>query len=253
MRALKRAILIAMLATCALGATNARAAEPPVTVILLGTAGSDSFRIDVNVDGTDFEITSNAPLEVGGKICTHPEGFPQTLLCDAPLISGFEVRTEEGDDTVEVSGSVFVPTTIEGGSGDDRLFGGSGSDWLVGGDGGDQLLGEAGRDKIDAGPGDDVVHGGNLGDSIHGGDGVDSLVGNGGDDRMDGGEGRDLIYGGIGRDYLIGAGKNDYLAGGLGDDKLLGGLGDDVMVGGPGTNVCVGGLGRDQVDGKLVD
>src|SRR6478752_3965774 len=125
---MKRAILIAVTMLAAFGAAAAHAAEEPVTVILLGGAEADTIKIDLTPDGRAYEITSAAPLEVGGHVCWHPGGNPLALLCEAPPIGGFEVNAGDGDDTITIGGLVQIPTTLRGGPGHDRLEGGSGDD-----------------------------------------------------------------------------------------------------------------------------
>ena len=87
MRAMKRAILIAVTVLCAQVAATAtaHAAEPSWTILLVGGPGADSFQVRLSEDGQAYEIDSVAPLEVGGKVCRHPEGNPLQLLCDAPI------------------------------------------------------------------------------------------------------------------------------------------------------------------------
>ncbi|MGB7686263.1 MAG: hypothetical protein WBL45_10840, partial [Solirubrobacterales bacterium] len=118
---MKRAILIAVTVLCAqvAVAAHAHAAEPSWTILLVGGAENDSFGVELSPDGRTYEIDSIAPLEVGGTVCWHPGGDELKLLCDAPMIAGFEVNAEGGDDAVEVGAGVFVPMTISGGAGDD--------------------------------------------------------------------------------------------------------------------------------------
>src|SRR5262249_46645463 len=76
---------------------------------------------------------------------------------------------QDGNDDVQVAGSIDRPAWLYGGGGDDRLHGGGGPSVLLGGDGDDTLLGGQGRDLL------------------IGGNGADRLVGNGGDDILIGG------------------------------------------------------------------
>ena len=82
-------------------------------------------------------IDSIAPLEVGGDVCTHPEGNRTSWSARRRAIAGFEVNAGGGDDSVIVSPKVPVPVTLRGGPGDDRLVGGAGADKLIGGAGDD--------------------------------------------------------------------------------------------------------------------
>jgi len=76
------------------------------------------------------------------------------------------VYGQDGNDNIQVAGSVRYAAWLYGGDGNDRLKGGKGHDLLFGGFGNDQLLGGQGNDLL-------------VGD-----DGVDRLVGNAGDDIL---------------------------------------------------------------------
>lgn len=180
-------------------------ATPGVTVVLAGGEEADNIAISVSQqDGHSFVIEAAAPLEVGGAVCTHPEGMPNQLICDSNKVSGFEVNAGAGDDTVTVSRAVGVPVTLRGGLGSDRLTGGG------------SVLG----DRLIGGPGDDVLNGMGGPDVLYGGPGNDTLVGGQGDDRLYGGPGNDRLYGGPGNDRLYGEAGNDLLVDNLGENVL---------------------------------
>ena len=92
-------------------------------------------------DGTDYVIDSVVPLEVGGEVCTTRPGNQNELVCQAPLVAGFEVNAGAGDDSQRRRARSKVPATMQrrprqrhahGGSGADKLVGGAGNDMLVG-------------------------------------------------------------------------------------------------------------------------
>jgi len=114
----------------------------------------------------------------------------------------------DGNDRITVSDRITLPSTLDGGNGNDRLQGGGGSDLLLGGAGCDRL----------------TAHKGN--DTLRGGDGTDVL---------DGGAGNDVLRAGTGNDVLLGGDGNDDLRGGTGNDVLFGGAGCDELSGGAGT------------------
>jgi Ca2+-binding RTX toxin-like protein len=159
--------------------------EKSVNVVLAGDSAANTISIGVSADGRSYTIESGAPLEVGGTMCSHPEGDPTVLLCEAAPIAGFEVNGNGGDDTIVLGPTVPVPATLRGGPGDDRLVGGAGDDKLTGGPGNDTLVG----------------HGGD--DSLFGGPGSDRLFGGPGEDRLQGGPGDDLLLGGSGVNELV--------------------------------------------------
>jgi Ca2+-binding RTX toxin-like protein len=74
----------------------------------------------------------------------------------------------EGDDHLNISGRITLPTIIDAGAGNDHVNGGGGSDIILGG------------------PDDDHLHGGEGRDILIGGDGIDRIVGGPGQDIMTG-------------------------------------------------------------------
>lgn len=176
---MKRAILI-MLAILAAQTAPVARAETTYTVVLAGGAELSMIHIWLTPDGRSYVIDSVAPLEVGGTICEHSAGNPTELVCQAPLVAGFEVNAGPGDDSVVVSGEVMVPVTMRGGQGADTLVGGGGPDKLIGGEGGDRLVGRGGDDLIFGGPGNDSIYAGAGEDVLRGGPGNDVLSGGSG-------------------------------------------------------------------------
>lgn len=177
---MKRAILILLAMLAAQSPLPAHAAAPATktyNVLLAGGSEVNDIRIWVTPDGRSYVIDSIVPLEVGVSICTNPEGNPNELICEAPLIAGFEVNAGGGNDKVVVSGDIAVPVTMRGASGNDYLCGGSGADKLIGGSGRDRLLGGKGDDALYGGAGLDVLIGGPGSDLLRGGAGLDVLRG----------------------------------------------------------------------------
>jgi Ca2+-binding RTX toxin-like protein len=173
---MKKFLLISFALLALLAPAAAHAEEKTYTVLLAGGVENSRIRIWLSPDGRDYVIDSVAELEVGGTVCTHPEGMPNELVCEAPAIAGFEVNAGGGDDRVTVARQVTVPVTMRGGGGDDLLAGGSGTDKLIGGDGDDQLRGGPGNDMLIGGDGDDVLIGGPGRDVLRGGGGEDKLI-----------------------------------------------------------------------------
>lgn len=104
-----------------------------------------------------------------------------------------------------------IPTSIDGGDGNDFLSGGAGIDAISGGAGRDRVNGNAGDDALSGGDGPDLIYGGLGNDKIGGDAGGDRLFGDGGDDELDGGDAADYLHGGAGADTLLGGRGNDYL------------------------------------------
>jgi predicted lipoprotein with Yx(FWY)xxD motif len=105
---------------------------------------------------------------------------------DRAKVARIAVRTRNGDDSVRIdeSNGVFtdtIPTTIDGGPGNDTIAGGSGNEMLIGGDGNDVIDGNKGSDTALLGAGDDVFvwDPGDGSDVVEGGDGSDTMRFNG--------------------------------------------------------------------------
>jgi hypothetical protein len=177
---MKRAILIGAMAAIAALAAPIAHAKPSLTVLLAGGVEESQISIGLSADGRDYVIDSVAPLEVGGEICSHPEGEPNRLVCAAAPIGGFEVNAGAGDDSVMVARAIPVPVTLRGGPGMDRLAGGGAGDRLVGGPGDDVLIGRGGHDSLFGGAGDDWLAGCSGNDLLQGDSGVDALLGGSG-------------------------------------------------------------------------
>jgi Ca2+-binding RTX toxin-like protein len=97
-------------------------------------------------------------------------------------VTSIDVNAGAGDDLVRIdeANGVFtdtIPTTIDGGSGDDNLVAASGAETINGG---------AGNDSVDAGRGNDTVVLGSGDDSFvwNPGEGSDTVDGRGGNDTM---------------------------------------------------------------------
>lgn len=173
-------MLIAITVLVAGSAAPAHASERSVNLLLAGGPEDNEITIALSADGRSFVIDSIAPLEVGGGICTHPEGKPNEIVCEAAAIGGFEVNANGGDDSVLIGKAVPLAVTLRGGPGDDKLVGGSGNDKLLGGAGNDVLVGRAGNDWLAGSSGDDKLGGGSGDDKLLGGPGTNTLLGGSG-------------------------------------------------------------------------
>ncbi len=105
---------------------------------------------------------------------------------DRAGVASISLDARGGDDLVRIdeSNGVFtgtIPTTIDGGEGNDNLAGGSGAETLVGGSGDDSIDGNKGADLGNLGAGDDtfVWDQGDGSDTVEGQAGIDTLRFNG--------------------------------------------------------------------------
>lgn len=194
---MKKLLSFALAAVAAAFLAAPAVASPGVVVILAGGEEADRISIDYSSQvAHSFVIDSASPLEVGGGVCTHPEGEMNELLCDSTRVSGFEVNAGGGDDTVTVGRGVGVSVTLRGGPGNDQLVGGSSvfGDKLIGGPGDDVLMGRAGPDLLYGGPGNDHLYGGSDDDKLVGGPDDDVLRGESGEDILLGGPGENELF-----------------------------------------------------------
>jgi RTX calcium-binding nonapeptide repeat (4 copies) len=111
------------------------------------------------------------------------------------------VEAGNGGDAVRIdeSNGVFadtIPTTIDGGNGNDRLVGGAGAVTLDGGNGDDALFGGNGNEKLIGGNGNDTIDGNKGNDVAFLGNGDDTFV-------WDPGDGSDVVEGQKGTDTML--------------------------------------------------
>ena len=228
------------------------------TLTVTGTANPD--QILIRKDGTNLTIVQN------GVNATTP----------AAAVTKIVVNGLAGNDrlalAVGATSGITLPSTLNGGDGNDELLGGDGNDVLNGGNGNDNMNGgPKGKDVFNGGTGRDrVSYGGRTqaltltidniandgapavgstpgeGDNIAGD--VEDISGGSGNDNITGSPGNNAINGGPGNDIINGVGGNDQLRGDAGNDVLNGGDGNDVLFGGPGADVFNGGSGNDTAD-----
>jgi Ca2+-binding RTX toxin-like protein len=131
-------------------------------IVLRLQAGNPVLQVDVGDDGSaDFSF-------------------------ERSRIAKIAVDAQAGDDLVRIdeSNGAFtdtIPTTIDGGDGNDTIAGGKGAETLLGGNGNDVIDGNGGNDLALLGAGDDIFvwDPGDGSDTIEGGDGADTMRFNG--------------------------------------------------------------------------
>jgi Ca2+-binding RTX toxin-like protein len=146
---------------------------------------------ELRVKGTNADDRITLRLQAGapgivqvvaGDDGSEVFGFPRAD------IASIAVDARRGDDLVRIDdgNGTFtdsIPTTLDGGDGNDTLAGGQGAETLLGGDGNDTLDGNKGNDRAAMGAGDDtfVWDPGDGSDTIEGQEGADTMVFNGAD------------------------------------------------------------------------
>jgi Ca2+-binding RTX toxin-like protein len=203
------------------------------------------------------------------------------LIAEGDLVDDFHAIGLGGNDVLRVDFRLGLPSTLDGGTGDDKLIGGASSDLLIGGDGLDRFFGNDGNDTLNPGLGADQLFGaggrdtadyssrtddisfnqfpdrpggfgrvsGDDGEDILGLD-IERLVGGSGNDRFVGDERPNTFIGGAGNDLFVPHGGNDALLGEGGNDTLIGDAGDDFLDGGSGDDSLYGQQGHDNLQGQ---
>jgi len=170
--------------------------QEPGMLIIFGTLNSDTITVTKLTDG---------------RVRVNDNGNFKTFAAGA--VTSIWAVMSSGSDQLTIDSDLTIPTTLDGGNGDDKITGGSGNEVLLGGAGHDDLRGRNGNDQIEGDAGNDIIRGGN------------------GDDELNGDVGKDVIYGGAGKDELNGGDNNDILVavGGGQADNAVGGSGTDTF------------------------
>ncbi|MFN0051401.1 MAG: beta strand repeat-containing protein, partial [Planctomycetales bacterium] len=142
-----------------------------------GAGGSDKFSVigtptvpaqvqgvaDMIVQGTTGNDTiAFSPGGGVGQVVARLNGAVVAQFSPTGRIIAYG---EDGNDDIQVAGSINLPAWLYGGNGDDRLKGGAGDDVLFGDDGSDLVQGGSGRDLLVGGRGADRIVG-NADDDI---------------------------------------------------------------------------------------
>jgi RTX calcium-binding nonapeptide repeat (4 copies) len=141
------------------------------------------------IEGTDASDKIALRLQAGNaailQVDVDDDGSADFNF-DRAAIAKIAVNAGDGDDLVRIDDSngafnAGIPTTIDGGDGNDTLGGGTGIETLRGGDGNDSIDGNGGNDVAFMGDGDDtfVWDPGDASDVVEGQDGADTMLFNG--------------------------------------------------------------------------
>jgi Ca2+-binding RTX toxin-like protein len=110
--------------------------------------GDGQVYVNGSMDDDEITVTS-------GSVVVTTNGITTTFSGSA--VDGIVVDGQDGDDVILVDASVFIPTVLFGGNGDDIIQGGSGDNIIDGGEGNDQLDGGAGNSTVRFNNGDVVA------------------------------------------------------------------------------------------------
>jgi Ca2+-binding RTX toxin-like protein len=143
----------------------------------------------LTIEGTETSDRIALRLEVGNagvlQVDVGDDGSADFSF-ERARVASIAVDASAGDDSVRIDDSNgsftdSIPTTIDGGAGNDTIAGGKGVETLIGGDGNDTIDGNGGNDAASLGAGDDSFtwDPGDGSDRIDGQDGNDTMVFNG--------------------------------------------------------------------------
>jgi Ca2+-binding RTX toxin-like protein len=249
--------LVTAVSVGALMPTPAHAASAGVASVVESTkvnykaAKGKQNKVVVTLSGRTVTIDDVVAVKAGAG-CTAVKGDKTKVRCTTKA-APTRVRVYTYDRNDSIVNQANLPSTLNGGTGNDSIGGGPRGDLITGDAGNDKLWGNGGNDTIYPDIGNDVVRGGAGNDEImdaggklsgndwlSGDDGTDTLWGFAGNDHLYGNSGDDLLFGGQGSDYLDGGYGDDYLLGNSCDFPEAGGCGaTDTLIGGPGNNQIV--------------
>lgn len=165
----------------------------------------------LTIEGTSGNDDIYVTVGSGNKLNVLDSGVNNGSF-DLTSVKKIIFRGHEGNDAYYANGQMgLIPSTVDGGEGNDNLYCGNAADSIVGGAGDDQLTGNGGNDYMDGGEDDDNLGGAEGNDTMLGGagNGEDLIVGGLGNDLMDGGFGPDRIRGGQGTDTVTYANRTN--------------------------------------------
>jgi len=151
-------------------------------VVRTATETADDTTTD---DTTDDDTTTRGCAGHGGGSGDFGTVTSQTFDISDNSITSISVSAGGGDDKVSIARNITLPTTLNGGDGNDSLSGGGGVDTIDGG---------GGADRISGGLAADVLNGGAGNDTIYSADGVVDKVDGGENDVADDGSSGDVAY-----------------------------------------------------------
>jgi Ca2+-binding RTX toxin-like protein len=235
------------------------------TLILTGSPGNDQATVE---DGGGKWAVSGADVTNGDPTNPDCTGTGGTINCTG-RVDAIEAALGAGDDELTIGQSVphAVNSTLEGGTGTDKLVGGPANDVLYAGE-------DHSPDTLEGGGGNDVLYGVNIfhpkKDSgpatMNGGPGSDLMIGGQpcDGDTFDGGPGANdsasfarVHNSGVAVEATIGGEVTDPDGGSCNaghidssTEKIEGSPGDDILTGDNGPNTLLGRGGNDKLDGE---
>ncbi len=166
--------------------------DPTGVLTVVGSNAADQISVSHDRKNSRYEVSLGSDGFPSGKCYTPQQGPGPKIYCpvDRNRMNGMLIYGNDGGDRITVNGSVpaTVTTTINAGSGKNKVLGGKGRDQISSewGSSGSVLDGRRGGDDIRlydrvtarGGPGHDSLHTFNpcLGGTADGGPGADNMV-----------------------------------------------------------------------------
>jgi RTX calcium-binding nonapeptide repeat (4 copies) len=174
------AAAVAVAGAAGIVAAQASAAQPVRAKLKRGVLTIDgskaSDRIALRLQADNPDVLQVDVDDNGSPDATFERENVARIAIDAGADDDL-IRIDERNGAV----SAAIPTTIDGGAGNDSLAGGAGAETLGGGEGNDSIDGNGGDDVVFMGAGDDtfVWDPGDGSDRVEGEDGEDAMLFNG--------------------------------------------------------------------------
>jgi Ca2+-binding RTX toxin-like protein len=174
------AVAVAVAGAAGIVAAQASAAQPVRAKLKRGVLTIDgskaSDRIALRLQADNPDVLQVDVDDNGSPDATFERENVARIAIDAGADDDL-IRIDERNGAV----SAAIPTTIDGGAGNDSLAGGAGAETLLGGVGNDSIDGNGGDDVAFMGAGDDtfVWDPGDSSDRVEGQDGADAMLFNG--------------------------------------------------------------------------
>jgi len=192
------------------------------TITLVGSSlyivGGSSSNDQVQISSAGSSNTGSTGLRVSANL--NRVSWNKTYSPTTVYIVGFN-----GNDNVQVGGSLTIPMVISFGNGNNNLHLGNGNETVT--------LG-AGNDDVQAGNGSNTITGGKGHYNVQLGNGNDTIFLGGGNDNVQAGNGNDSVTVGNGNDNVqLGGGSNVVMLG-SGNDNVQAGNGNNAITAGSG-------------------
>jgi hypothetical protein len=242
-------------------------------IVHVNLVGRDQIHVKARFDLPD-DTTPEDENESNGDDGSLYDPSTRHFYFPASAVGSIVIQGRDGSDHLRVHNDITIPTTIDGGAGNDAIWGGGGNDtisdligdnrvhsglgndtltvgsgnnrvWTDGGD--DHVIAADGNNEVHAGRGNNVLYAGHGDNRIWTDGGVDSIIVGHGNNEIHAGGAGDVVTVGNGNNKIWLANEGDVVNAGHGNNTISGGSGMDVITVGNGNNTISGGRGDDRI------